>query len=62
MQTTQDALKPAHRHACPKRKRTTARCDFPNAMVVLVGDEHIAARIDGDAVGIAEAGIGPETV
>ncbi len=42
--------------------RTTVRRDLADAMVVSVGHEHVATRIDGHAKRIVEAGAGPEPV
>jgi hypothetical protein len=42
--------------------RTTARWHLADALVAGVGHEHVAARIDGHAAGIEEAGVGRKPV
>ncbi len=42
--------------------RTTARHHLADALVVVVGHEHVAARIDGYRNGSVEAGAGPVPV
>jgi hypothetical protein len=62
--TLQMALSAEHarEHSDLIDPRTTARRHFANALVELVGHEHIALHIDGHAMGKAEAGVGPGPV
>jgi hypothetical protein len=41
---------------------TKSRRDFADALIVLVGNEQVAVRVDGYAVGTVEAGVGPGPV
>ncbi len=71
MTETPDSFTPALPRPCPRSKRaecdradlrTPARRNLADALVARVGHKHVAARIDGHATGIEEAGAGPAPV
>ncbi len=71
MTETPDPLTPVLPRPCPHSKRaqsdwadprTPASRHFADAIVTIVGHEHVAARIDGNASEIVEAGVGPVPV
>ena len=71
MTETPDPFTPALPRPCPHSKRaqsdwadprTPARSHLADAPVIPVGHEHVAARINGNAAGSVEAGVGPVPV
>ncbi len=40
------------------KRTTTARGHLADAIVARIGHEHVAVRINNDAIGIEEAGVG----
>ncbi len=71
MTDTPDPFAPVLPRPCPHSERvqsdwadprTPARRHLADAMVTVVGHEHVAVYINGHTPGIAEAGIGPGPV